>query len=267
VSHIFEIITYLFIGSVAGFVGGLLGVGGGMIVVPSLLLVFYFLNFSSENTMQIAIGTSLAAMIFTSMTSAWAHTQQGGVNWKLFNLLFPGIALGTFFGAFIAHGLHTQQLQILFGVLIFLFGIYFILTASKVELEKNHASSLAIASLTGFAIGLISSIMGIGGGIITVPLVMLYGNPLRKAISTSAATGAIIAVMGTIFFFYFGWNQSTLKDTWGYIYVPAFISIGLAAVIMAPLGAKYTYRAPTVLLKRCFGVLQILVGLAMIIFE
>ena len=164
----FEVLFYCSVGLAAGFLSGLLGVGGGMLVVPVLLATFYFLDFPQETIMQTAIGTSLAAMVVTSGASAWAHLK--GVIWFLFKALTPGIILGAILGALVAHMLSTKYLQLIFGLFICLFGTYFLLTAKFNEVEGKIKPSLMILRLIGLIIGVISSILGIGGGIITVPL-------------------------------------------------------------------------------------------------
>lgn len=256
-----EFFIYICVGVVAGFLSGLLGVGGGLIVVPSLVAIFHLLNFSPENVMQMAIGTSLAAMIFTSGTSAWAHLK--GINWSVFKTLVPGICLGSLVGAMIAHILPAKQLQIVFGALACLFGCYFLMTAKVIGIERNIKPHFLSMILIGITIGIISSILGVGGGIITVPALTFFGLSLRSAISTSAATGFLIAVGGSLSFLYLGLKQEIVGGI-GYIYVPAFILIGLSAAMTAPIGAKYAYSTSIVILKRIFGFYLILLGIIMI---
>ena len=248
-----EFLIFLIVGLAAGFISGLLGIGGGMIVVPSLLVTFYLLSLYPDNAMQTAIGTSLAAMVLTAWSSAWAHWKH--VNLSLFKALAPGIIFGAIVGAIIAHLLPTKHLQFVFGIFICLFGIYFLLTAKIQEIESKTQPHYLILSIIGVAIGAISSILGIGGGIITVPLLTFFGASLKHAISTSAVTGFLIAFFGAMH------SCST-----GYVYIPAFIIIGLAAAMMAPLGAKFAYTTSPIILKRVFGIYQIAIGLLMIWF-
>lgn len=260
---IFEIIIYLFIGTFAGFLSGLLGIGGGLIVVPSLLVLFHFLGFPPENVMKMAIATSLAAMVFTVGSSAWAHRK--GIIWHLFKSLVFGILLGAILGATIASIMPEKYLQIFFGFFVCLFGLYFLLTANIKEIEGQLRPHFLVMTLIGLLIGAISSILGIGGGIITVPLLTIFGTPMRNAISTSAATGFVIAVASALSFFYLGLSQSNALSL-GYIYIPAFIVIGLTASLLAPLGAKHAYSTSIVILKRVFGFFQIIVGILLIYF-
>lgn len=260
---IVEFFIFLIVGTTAGFLSGLLGIGGGMIVVPSLLLTFHFLGFPPENRMQIAIGTSLSAMVLTSGASAWAHHK--GVNWLLFKELIPGIFVGAILGSMIAHILPTKHLQVVSGVFIFLFGTYFFFTAEVRKLEGTIQPHFFLLGMIGVIIGAISSILGIGGGIITVPLLILFGASLPHAISTSAASGFIISVIGTLSFLILGMQQSGVISL-GYIYGPAFVIIGIAAAITAPLGANYAYSTSTGTLKHIFGAYQIIIGILMIVF-
>jgi uncharacterized protein len=258
-----ELFIYAGIGIVAGFTSGLLGVGGGIIVVPSLLVCFYLIGFPEESLMQRAIGTSLAAMIFTAGASAWSHWKY--VNWSIFKALVPGILLGAFLGALIAHWLPTKLLQVIFGLFLCLFGIYFLWTAAIKEFKREIEPHFVIINILGLFIGALSSILGLGGGIVTVPALTILGIAMKNAISTSALTGFFIALMGTFSFLYFGLKQETAESA-GYIYIPAFIIIGLAAAAMAPIGARFAHKTSTVILKRVFGVYQLCVGVLLIWF-
>lgn len=129
--YIFSILAFSMIGAAAGFIGGLFGIGGGIIAVPSLLLVFSLIGFPEQNRIQLAIGTSLAAMIFTAGSSAWSHFKQNGLHWDLLRILVPAVTLGSIFGAFIAHDLKSHQLKILFSIIVIVTGIYTLLTANK----------------------------------------------------------------------------------------------------------------------------------------
>ena len=259
---IFEIALYLLLGALAGTSSGLLGIGGGLIVVPALLVIFYFLGFPPENRMQIAVATSLSAMVITSSSSAWAHLKH--VNWLLFKELSPGIILGAILGAFIAYLLPAKNLQSIFGIFLCLFGSYFLFSSKLKEDTERVKPHYFVMGLFGLIIGAISSILGIGG-IITVPILIFCGISIRHAISTSAVTGFLIALMGAMSFLFLGWNNRPHHAP-DYIYVPAFIAIGFTAALMAPLGAKWAYSTSPVILKRIFGLYQISIGIMMIIF-
>lgn len=257
---------YLLIGTLAGFSAGLLGIGGGLVTVPALILVFTLLDFPEAYLMQMAIGTSLAAMVFTAASSAWAHHLKKGVYWHLFVLLLPGIIIGSILGALAANHLSSKELKLVFGVFECLIGLYFLLgLEEKVQKSQGDPVRPFTFIIIGFLIGFVSTLLGIGGGILTVPILIRLCIPLRNAISTSAATGFIIALIGAISFLVLGFNQHTPIGTFGYVYLPAFIFIAVTSTLMAPIGAKYTYSLPVKQLRHVFGGVLIAVGIWIIL--
>lgn len=257
----FDLVIFAAIGAFAGLLGGLLGIGGGLVAVPSLLLTFYYMDLPQTYAMQMAIGTSLAAMVFTSASSAWAHYRQKGIVWHFFWVLSPGIVLGAIFGALIADYLPSRELALVFAGFTALIGFHFLFNSNPADLPTSTITpSKMILSSIGVLIGSISSILGIGGGIITVPILTYFSMPIRNAISTSAATGFLIAVIGALAFFALGWERSTSGSTVSYLYWPAIFMIGLTSVVAAPYGAKLAYVLPTAVLKRIFGVFLLLVS-------
>ena len=263
---LFELIIYILAGFAAGLLGGLLGVGGGLITVPTLLFIFHFLGFSSPYLMQMAIGTSLAAMILTSAASAWTHYLKQGINWLIFREFIPGIIIGSILGALIASHLSSRTLEIIFGVSIILVGSYLLLIKSMPEQKESPVLPVhpLLFPMIGILIGAISTILGIGGGLITVPVLIFYGISMRQAISSSAISGFVISLIGTISFLLIGFHQTILRYSLGFVYLPAFLIIGLASCLTAPLGAELVYRLPTSLLRQIFGLFLILVGTWMI---
>jgi uncharacterized protein len=260
-----EIAIFSIIGVLAGFSGGLFGIGGGLIAVPCLLLTFHYLGFPSAHAMQMALGTSLGAMVFTAGSSAWAHYRQKGVLWDLFRSLAPGIVIGAILGALIADFLPSRLLAIIFGVFTVLIGSYFLLPDVFFK-NQNHLNQPGICGMRTISIiiGALSSILGIGGGIITVPVLTAFGIPIKNAISTSAATGFLIAIVGALSFLFFGLNQDSHSGAVGYVYLPAFFFIGLTSSILAPWGAKLAYLLPTHILTNVFGCFLIIVGIVMV---
>lgn len=261
-----SIFVFMGIGLLTGFLGGLFGIGGGMIAVPALLLTFSMMNFPEHDIMQITIGTSLAAMIFTAASSAFAHYKQNGIRWDLFKILAPGVALGSFLGAFIAHDLLSHQLKLLFGIFVIIAGLYSILNSRDANDESQEAPQYFPIFSLAIVIGTLSAILGLGGGVMIVPLLTHFGSSLRNAISTSAITGFLVALIGSLSFLTLGLNHNGTEGSVGYIYIPAFIFMGIAAALVAPIGASYSYRLSSDFLKYSFGTFQILVGLSMIIF-
>lgn len=255
---------YALIGICAGFLGGLLGIGGGIVVVPSLLLTFAYFGPSTQYAMQVAIGTSLGAMVFTAISSGWSHYLKGGIYWHYFLPLAPGIIVGAILGGWVADSLPSKILSQIFGVSLFLIGIYFLSSLEQKE-QETQGNNLPpfILGVMGIGIGAFSSILGIGGGIMTVPLLVHFRTPLRNAISTSAALGFCIALFGAISFLSFGLLHESCSKCLGYLYVPAFIVIGIASSAAAPYGAKWVYILPTAVLRKIFGLFLIAVGIWM----
>lgn len=257
--------AYLIIGILAGLLGGLLGIGGGLVSVPALLALFQYLEFPSNYMMQVAIGTSLGSMVFTAASSAYAHFLKKGINWKAFYLLSPGIFLGSIVGALVADYIPSKKLELIFGICECCIGIYFLLPYNRKE-ENGEIQFMnpIFLSIIGLGIGSISTILGIGGGIITVPILTAFGMSIRSSISTSAMTGFQIALIGAISFLYFGLSAKTWQGSIGYLYIPAFISIGIISSLAAPFGAKLAYSLPTKILRPFFGIVLIVVGVLII---
>lgn len=262
---ILPFILYALIGVFAGFSGGLLGIGGGLVAVPGLFLIFQWQSFPESLMMQQAIGTSLAAMFFTAASSAIAHSLKKGVNWHLFRLLAPGVIVGSVFGALIADRLPSRELMFIFGISECLIGAYFLIPQLNRDKESSSTTPRTVIFLIlGILIGSISTILGIGGGVITVPVLTAFRTPLKNAISTSAATGFLIALIGAASFFLLGLRQPVLNGSAGYIYLPAFIAIGITSSLFAPLGAKLAYALPSERLKHVFGIFLLIVGISML---
>lgn len=257
---------YLLLGACVGVVAGLFGVGGGLIIVPALLFIFHANGISSAVIMHLAIGTSLATIMITSLSSVRAHHQHGAVLWPVFIKLAPGIVAGTLLGAYIVDQLPSATLRVIFGV-------FELLVAAQMGFGIKAAPHRQLPgwpgmSLAGIIIGKVSAIIGIGGGTLTVPFLVWCNTGIRQAVATSAACGLPIAVAGTLGFVITGWNASALP-VWstGYIYWPAFAGIALASVFFAPLGARLAHTLPADKLKRYFAILLAFLGLRMLLFS
>lgn len=258
------LILYFLIGLIAGFMGGMLGIGGGLVTVPSLILIFSHLGFPPEHRAHLAIGTSLGAMVLTAAASAYAHFLKKGILWNYFRGLSPGIVLGALLSAIIAGRLSNNILEMVFGFSVCIIGLYFIFT--NPEIRQGHLKNphLFLLAPIGIVIGALSTLLGIGGGIVTVPILTAFGVPMRNAISTSAATGLLIAITGAISFIMVGVGQSTVEAALGYVYLPAFVIIGLSATLTAHLGAASAYILPTHILRHIFGIFLLITGVLML---
>ncbi|MEK5751716.1 sulfite exporter TauE/SafE family protein [Acinetobacter variabilis] len=257
-----ELIIYLLIGAIAGFAAGLFGVGGGLIIVPILYIVFTQLQYNPSVIMHMAVGTSLATIIVTSISSVMAHHQRGAVLWDVVRNLAPGLVIGSFLGAGIADYLSGQGLQLLIG--FFAVWIAFrMFRGAHYQVDPNQKlPSAALQLAAGGGIGVASAIFGIGGGSLTVPFLNRCGVVIQKAVATSAACGLPIAVAGALGFIWFGQKaEIEVPNTIGYIHIYAFIGISVMSFITAKFGAKVAHLLSPVLLKKCFAALLTTVGL------
>jgi hypothetical protein len=253
------VIAYLALGAVVGVVAGLLGVGGGLIIVPALLYLFHIQGISPAVAMHLAIGSSLATIVFTSISSAWAHHRHGAVRWSIVFYMTPGIAVGAVLGAVIAKYLAGPALRQCFAVFEWLVAIqmWFGLRPSP----ARRLPGTAPMGLTGGFIGAISSILGIGGGTLTVPFLVWCNVSLREAVATSAACGLPIAIAGALGFAATGWNNPDLPAlSSGFVYWPAVAGVVATSILTTSLGAWLTHRLPVLVLRRIFAVVLALIG-------
>jgi uncharacterized membrane protein YfcA len=258
------IVIYLFVGAFAGIVAGLLGVGGGLIIVPVLALLFQGQGVSESVLMHLAIGTSLATIVVTSISSTRAHHKRGAVQWAVFRRLTPGIALGALAGAGIADLMPTKSLRVFFGVFELLVAVQ--IAFGLMAAPHRKLPQTAGMTLVGAAIGAVSAVVGIGGGTMTVPFLVWCNISMRQAVATSSACGLPIAVAGAVGFVVTGWNETALPaGSSGYVYWPAFAGIAAASLLFAPLGAHLAHTLPTVLLRRVFAVFLAVLGVRMLI--
>jgi len=258
---LFAILAYLATGVISGLLAGLLGVGGGVVIVPALILLFAHLGFAPDLIAHLAVGTSLATIIGTGLTSALAHNRRGGVRWEIFRRLAPGIVLGAWVGAAIAGFLPQIWLQRVFGVFLLIVGTRMLWSRpADPSRQPSVPGALGLAAAGG-GIGALSAIVGIGGGSLTVPYLARVGLSMRQAVGTSSACGLPIALAGTLGFMVIGWGKAGLPvGSTGFVHWPAVGAILLASMPIAPFGARLAHSLPIPILTRIFGVL--LVGVA-----
>ena len=267
------ILYYLVAGACAGILAGLFGIGGGMIIVPALIYIFTAQGVPEAALTHIGIGTSLATIIITSISSLRAHHSRGAVNWSVWKRMAPGLVIGSLTGAGIASIIHGNSLQAIIGIGAFLVGMKMIFMKNK-ALEENDLSKLPSTigqtSLGGF-IGIVSAIFGIGGGTLTVPILSNFGLKIQNAVGTSAACGLPIASAGAIGFLVFGqFLDPNIKETlprgvYGFVHIYAFISVSFASFFTAPIGAKLAHRLPAATLKKAFACLLLIVGIKLVL--
>jgi uncharacterized membrane protein YfcA len=256
-------LTYILVGCVAGVLAGLLGVGGGIIIVPMLDICFTIQHFPHESIMHLALGTSLASIMFTSISSFWNHHKRGAVRWDVVRRVTPGILAGTFGGACVAAVMSTEFLKIFF--VIFLFYVSFQMFADKRPNPSRDFPGLPGMFGVGGIIGVVSSLVGIGGGSLSVPFMIWCNLAVHQAIGTSAAIGFPIAVAGALGYIYNGFGVTNLPPhSLGYVYLPALVGIVGASMLTAPLGVRLAHALPVYKLKRGFAMLLFIMGLRML---
>ena len=254
-----DFVWYPLIGVLAGLLAGLLGIGGGLIVVPALMVV---MPVPKAVLAHSAIGTSLASIALTSISSSYEHHRRGAIRWPLVAALAPGLALGALGGAALAHSLRSDSLRAAFGVFLLAMAVQMVLRVQPAP-HRAPPGTLGMSS-AGAIIGCVSGIVGIGGGAMTVPFLGWCNVPLREAIAISAACGLPIAIAGAIGFMSFGAGAG-LPSSSGYIYWPAFVGVALASVATSRAGAALAHNLPVELLRRIFAGLAALVALQMLI--
>jgi len=262
---VIEYLVFVLIGLGSGFLAGLLGVSGGILTVPALLFMFKLMHFPSVHMMQLAIGTSLAAMVFNSISSTLSHHHQHGVNWKMVKTMLPGLILGCVAGAFIGYLLPGTILELIFGIFAILLGIYFYRMKGVPNFESHRKPSGIKLNSYGFGVSALSNILGIGGGTMMVPVFVRFNTPMKVAIGSSAATGFLISLTGAISYLYLGYGEDYYDHTIGYIYLPAFFILAVTTFITAPYGAKLAHHLASGKLKKYFAFALIALGIFMLI--
>ena len=248
--------------AVAGFMAGLLGVGGGIIMVPALYYAFTVLDFDIVTRMHLSVGTSLAIIIPTSIISTKTHMEYNAVDFKMVKSFGIFILLGVISGTFLAVNLKTPALVLFFSIFAFIVGLFFIFVREKL-MENPKKISDFVKKISGVLIGFISVPLGIGGGSLMVPFMRTFGYDIRTSIGTAAAVGFLIAVSGTITMITGGKIIDNINTPFsiGYINLLGFVVFVPVTMIMARLGAKAVYKIDKRLLSKIFGTFLILVSI------
>ncbi|HRP76862.1 MAG TPA: sulfite exporter TauE/SafE family protein [Rhodocyclaceae bacterium] len=250
-------LSYLVLGGFVGFFAGLLGVGGGAIMVPVLTTVFIAQGFPAEKVVHLALGTSMAAIVLTSMASLRAHHRHGAVRWDIVRPITPGILVGTFSATFIASRVASEPLAIFFAG--FMAYVSLQMLANIKPKPTRELPGRVGMSAVGAGIGGISALVAIGGGSLSVPFMTWCNVKVHHAIGTSAAIGLPIALAGTFGYLVNGWGAEAMPEfSLGFIYLPALVLVSIVSMYTAPLGAKLAHRLPVPTLKRIFAVVLLL---------
>jgi len=251
-------------GLAAGFVGGLFGIGGGVVVVPALYWLFTALGVDEAVRMHVAVGTALSTIISTSWRSLATHTKAGAVDCAILRAWTPWIALGAAIGAGVAGFASTEILLIVFGGGLLLVALQMGFGNPNWRVADDMPTGASRAALGG-GIGLLSAMMGIGGGAFGVTLMTLCGRPIHRAVATAAGFGAAIALPATLGYVITGWGREGLPPwSLGFVSLPGFVLLAALTAITAPMGARLAHRLPQLTLKRAFAVFLGLIAVNML---
>lgn len=258
-----DVAALILIGAIAGTLSGLLGIGGGAIIVPVLALIFEHQGVNPNVVMQAAIGTSLATIVFTALSSIRAHQARGAIHWPVFRQLTPGILIGALAGVAVAHFLPGNILKPLFAV--FLLTVAFQMARGMAVRAHRTLPSRRWMAIAGASIGVLSSLFGVGGGSLSVPFLTWCSLRAVQAVATSAALGLPIALAGTVGYIVAGFQAPDLPPwSFGYVVLPPFAGVVVASTIFAPLGARLAHRLPQAVLQRLFAALLVVLGLRLL---
>jgi len=255
-------LEYALTGLFGGFLAGYLGIGGGLVLVPVLGWLFSRDPATAGMAMQMAVATSLASMLFSSLSSVIAHHRRRAIVWKVVRTMLPGLLLGALAGSVIADQLDNAVLGNIFGGFALIVGLQILF--GSVHRGEKPLPGRFLGGAVGFAIGSISSLIGIGGGSMTVPWLLWHGQKVQKAIATSAACGYPIAVAGTLGFIVLG-DSSAGTHAIGYVHLQALAGVAVFSVIGAPLGVAAIHRSSPLFAKRVFAAFLLAVAIKMLL--
>ena len=257
------IFIYLGLGIFSGLLSGIFGIGGGLVIVPTLLYCFSLLGFPNEHIMHLSIGTSLSIILITVSNSMYGHYLNGNITWTIVRKIFPSLLIGAILGGFVSSSLSTKHLQIIFSIYVVLVSLKMFADV-KVERDLKPTSNI-LYSIVGFIIGIKSTILGIGGGTISIPFLSWRGEKMKTAVGVSATLGIPIALAGTATYIFNGYGTRGLPEySLGYVYLPAFAGVILTSTFFARIGARLSQRLPQALMKKSFAIFLMIIAIKMI---
>lgn len=261
-----DLLGYVLLGIITGVFSGLLGLGGGVIMVPALIFLFSRQSFSNEHLMHLATGTSLAAMIMTTFMATWSHHKRGGVQWSLLKYFLPGTMMGALMGVWIAKHISTQNLRWTFACFATLLGLKLVFASNNKEAEALRKLNPVILFLFALCIGILSGLLGLGGGVLLIPLFLWLGLKMTQSSATSAACAFWTSITGAISSVIVGWHVSDLPPyTLGFVVWPVALILGFTSLFGAPLGVMLAHRLPVGVIKRIFGGVLLLIAWRMVL--
>ncbi|CAM3607151.1 sulfite exporter TauE/SafE family protein [Pseudoalteromonas maricaloris] len=255
------------LGSVVGFLAGLLGIGGGLVIVPVLSsILLYFKVLPPEQVVIAAVATSLASILFTSTSSAIAHHKNGNVPWDVAPWIMTGVALGALISGFLAALLPENAVRIVFAVSVVLIAIKMFYSSKNESTTRRQLPNKGILTVLTTITGGLSAMIGIGGGALLVPLLTFFSVDMKKAIGCASACGIVIALFGSVGYISSGSAQLALTDGFaGFVYLPALLGIVCTSWFTAPMGAKATHHLPVATIKKVFAVLLLVMAVNMVV--
>ena len=257
-------ISCIFLGAFAGFLAGLLGIGGGLIVVPALVYLLPQLGISNDVIMPMALATSLSAIVISSSSAALAHNKNKNIPWDITKPLMFIVAFGALLGAFIADRLSAQALTNFFAGAVIVLASY-MLASIRTQQSRKMPSRVKLQFIS-LMTGVIASLMGMAGGAILVPVLTYFGMPLRHCIGIATVCGVMVALFGSLGYIISGLDNELLPVwSFGYVYLPALLGVVLTSSLFAPVGVKFAAKLPVQTLKKIFAVFLILVAIKMLL--
>jgi uncharacterized membrane protein YfcA len=257
-SYMDILVAFSALGIISGILAGMLGIGGGVVIVPALIFILDLQGFPAEYIVITAVATSLCTIIFTSVSAARAQIRRSAVDWGIFKRWSLTVVLGSFLSGFIAARLPPEALEI--GIAGFLFVVAVIMLSRWAPDPSRKMPGTAGTSGLGLFSGTVSGMAGIGGGNVMVPLMVFFNVPMQRAVATSSTLGFPLALVGTIGYAISGWGAGITEGSVGYIYLPAAACIALFTVIMAPIGVSLSHKIPAATLKQGFGAFLLVVA-------
>lgn len=259
------IFLFIVVGLVTGLLAGLLGIGGGIITVPSMFYLFHLVENKPENLMQICVATALATTLMTSIGSTFSHHKKKTIIPSVLKIVVPGLVVGSILGSYTSTFLSSRVLQIFFGSISFLFAIYFFFP----KLPQIHIAPKPnqYLILFGVLVGALSSLLGVGGGIFLIPIFLGYHISLHNTVASSSASTLATALIGTVLYLFIGYGKQTSPNTIGYIHVPAFLLMGISSLFTTSIGVKLSQVLSPHITKQIFAIVLGFTGLSMIFLK